>query len=177
MLHKNFSCVVAFLFLSIATLKTQANPTTTFHCLPVTEGNQKNFGTVARRGKRQTSAIIIWRSEVAGIDPQERCNIVSQRLNSAVSRSNGNLSQLLLTYGKVNGETVICYLDKDADNCNSKNTLFTLSPQNRNKGPEILHKMIAFGQRGSGSGIYESSGSQSVIFIGEEIEKMLDSQQ
>ena len=153
-----------------------AREVTTFHCLAIQQNGYPSFATVARRGLRQTSPIILWRTQLAEFSPQERCKIVSQRLNNAVTKSGGKLSQLLLTYGNVKGQTVICYLTEGMKSCNSQNLLFTLNRENHDKGKEILQTMVTFGQSGSGTAIYESSSDRSVIYLGEEIERVFQAQ-
>jgi hypothetical protein len=155
----------------VSTPSLLAREATTFHCLAVRENGYPVFATVARRGLRQTSPLIVWRTQMAEFSPQERCKIVSQRLNDAVAKSGGKLSSLLLTYGSVREQTVICYLTQGMKACNSNNLLFTLNSQNRDRGKEILQAMVTFGQSGSGSAIYESTSDRAVVYFGEEIER------
>ncbi len=160
--------VVSF-FISTSSLS--AREATTFHCIAVRQNGNPVFATVARRGLRQTSPLILWRTQLAEFSPQDRCKIVSQRLSDAVAKSGGRLSQLLLTHGNVREQAVICYLTEGMKACNSSNLLFTLNSQNRDRGKEILQAMVTFGQSGSGNPIYESTSDRSVVYFGEEIER------
>ncbi|MHC5731056.1 MAG: COP23 domain-containing protein, partial [Nostoc sp.] len=65
---------------------------TTFQCIRQGTG----YATVARRGSRQTGAMITWNSTAFGpkFTPQKRCELVSQRLSKAVISSGGKLSTL-----------------------------------------------------------------------------------
>lgn len=116
--------VTALIFSGSAVFQTEAqaqSSSTTFRC--VRSGNA--YATVAQRGGKTSAPMIIWERYVsAEFTPQQRCQTVSQRLTNAVAQNGGSLRNLLLTTGKVNGQTVICYVNTRS-RCNTSNTLFT----------------------------------------------------
>lgn len=159
-------------------LGAQAQNVTTFHCISskVQTGGTSNetvFVTVARRGNRQTPPMILWRSSLGKFTPQERCKVVSDRLTEIVSKNNGKLSNLYLTYGRVDGEPVICHVADTNSACNRRNMLFTLRPQDKGNEKKILEQMISFSVTGTGSAV-QQSGEQFYAAFGEEAEKMFE---
>jgi len=127
---------------------------TTFHCI---RQRDSSLVTVARRGKRQTSPLFIWKSTSWGpkYPPQKRCKIVGQRLTKAVSANGGKLSGLYMTHGIVNRYPVICYIDDPNGGCTSSNILLTLplSEKSVDKRNEVLHSIAEFSKKGTGSGL------------------------
>ena len=123
-------------------------PRTTFACV----NQNKDYVTVARRGNRQTPPMIIWKDTSFGAKytPQVRCQIVSQRLTTAVS-SSGKLNSLDMTHGIVNSTPVICYITQKGDKCNSQNILFSLKASERGQEQKILAELLNFSKVGSGS--------------------------
>ncbi len=148
--------------------QTTPSLSTTFNCIR----SGDNFATVARRGKRTTQPMILWETKLGLWDAWERCRVVSQRLSDAVAESGGSFRNLFLTYGSVNNQSVICYVNSLEGACNSKNLLFTLKPSDRGQEQDILAKLVNFGVKGSGSPIQQSA-SQSYAPIGEAIEAEL----
>lgn len=152
--------LVAALALSgAAVFQTQAqaqSAPTTFHCVKSGSG----FATVARRGGKQSPPMITWQSYIFGPEytPEVRCNNVSQRLTSAVAQNGGSLRNLLLTTGKINGQTVICYINVGAPRCNGSNMLFTLNPENARDPGTALASILRFGA-GTGGGPLRQSES------------------
>lgn len=130
---------------------TRSADTTTFECVRLGSG----FATIARRGNRTTSPMITWNSTAFGREftPQRRCEIVSQRLTKAVTRSGGRLSRLRLTYGNLGTNPVICSINNQDEVCNSKNLLLTLNQADRGKEQEILTQMLSFSTKGTGSSL------------------------
>lgn len=152
--------LVAALALSgAAVFQTQAqaqSAPTTFHCVKSGSG----FATVARRGGKQSPPMITWQSQIFGLEytPEVRCNTVSQRLTSAVAQNGGSLRNLLLTTGRVNGQTVVCYINVGSS-CNSNNMLFTLNPENARDPGRALAKLLRFGVGdASGGPLLQSAG-------------------
>lgn len=133
-----------------------SNQATTFVC--VRSGN--GFATVAARGNQRSAPMITWQRQVsAEYTPQERCQLVSQKLTKAVAANGGRLSNLLLTTGKIKNETVICYVNSGAS-CSTSNTLFTLSPENAKDPGAALASLLRFGQRADYAAIRESANGE-----------------
>ncbi|MCL1467637.1 COP23 domain-containing protein [Argonema galeatum] len=126
--------------------------TTNFRC--VREG--RNYATIAERGDRATSPIVVWRTTEFGPEytPQQRCRIVSDRLTRAVADNGGRLSNLYLTTGTVNRLPVVCYVNNGTSDCNSNNLLFTLDRRSAQNPDEVLANLLEFGTTGSGRPVY-----------------------
>jgi hypothetical protein len=149
---------------------TPAAATTIFECI---RSEPASFATVARRGDRVTTPMITWTSTLGGFTPEERCNIVSDRLSQAVANTpEGKLKNMKLTYGRVNGSSVICYVGSTTEACNNRNMLLTLRPEDRGQERAILQQMITFSIQGSGNAIQQSEG-QDYAPLGEAIEAQL----
>lgn len=133
--------------------------TTVFRC--VREGG--SFATIAQRGDRTTSPIFQWRTAEFGpqYTPQQRCQLVSDRLTRAVSENAGRLSNLFLTTGTVNRLPVVCYLNSGASTCNSRNLLFTLDSRNARNPNAVLDSLVNFGVSGTGAPIQSLRASGS----------------
>ncbi len=162
--------MAAFLLASLLIASGRGTPplTTTFNCIRSGE----NFATIARRGTRTTPPMILWETKLGLWDAWERCRVVSQRLTAAVAEGGGTFQDLLLTYGRVNNQPVICYVRSMDSACNSQNLLFTLKPSDRGQESVILEKLVKFGVRGSGVPIQQSA-VQSYALLGESIEQEL----
>lgn len=124
---------------------------TTFYC--VNSGG--NFATIAERNGRRTAPIFVWRTREFGRDytPEQRCNLVTERLNNATNQNGGRLRNLLLTTGRVNRLPVVCYVNSDRTGCNSQNLLFTLDSRNATNPDAVLQRLLQFGVTGSGDPI------------------------
>ncbi len=128
--------------------------TTQFQCL---EKRPTGFATVARRGELVTPPLLTWDKTLGGgWTPEKRCETVSQRFNQAVQINGGKLSYLRLTYGPLNGETVICYTDNSNRPCSSSSLLFTLSTENADTPQQVLTDLKTFALSASGTAIQES---------------------
>lgn len=158
------------LVIATAVIGMAAKPalTTSFNCIRSGE----NFATIARRGQRTTPPMILWETKLGLWDAWERCRVVSQRLTTAVEENGGTFQNLLLTYGSVNSQPVVCYVKSIEGACNNQNLLFTLKPTDRGQEEAILKKLVNFGVRGSGTAL-QQSGIQSYALLGEAIEAEL----
>jgi len=145
----------------VANPRPRPNPVaaaTVFRCVSYGSG----FATIAQRGTRTSEPMITWESYVFGAEytPEQRCQTVSQKLTRAVSQNGGSLKNLLLTTGNLNGQTVICYINMGAANCNSSNMLFTLNPENARDPGAALATVLRFGS-GAGLGpLRQSAGGE-----------------
>lgn len=134
---------------------------TVFEC--VKEQSSGNFTTVANRGSKTSTPLIVWTSTLnsdnseSSYTPARRCNAVSKSLTDLVaSVGQGNLKNLWLDYKPVNSQVVICVYHTAQAACTTRNVVFTRKPENRPLAAEILANLKEFSQRGSGSPIYES---------------------
>lgn len=140
-----------------------AHPISTiFRC--VREGN--GFATIAQRGDRITPPVITWNSKLGQYTPQQRCNIVSQRLTQAVAQNGGKFKNLLLMAGSVNKQAVICVVNNAQAFCNRSNTLFTLGRENVGRQDEVIARLRNFSRQASGTPIPESEGLEPISLEG-----------
>lgn len=133
----------------------QAASGTIFSCVPYRPDGKtasQGMATVARRGNLETPPLITWEKTV-GSDwtPEKRCQEVGARLNQAVTKNQGKLSGLHLTYGLVNQQSVICYTRNLQEKCSSDNLLFTLTGENAKDPEKVLENIKTFALKGGGS--------------------------
>ncbi|MUG91533.1 hypothetical protein F7734_03125 [Scytonema sp. UIC 10036] len=120
-------------------------------------------------GRILPSPLIIWQTASADMSPQQRCQMVSQRMTVTVAQNGGKLSNLLLTTGKVNGYSVICFVNT-AESCNPNNVIMTLIRGENARNPgNVLARIVRFGQRGAGTNVVESTGYTGAVPGEEEI--------
>lgn len=152
-------------------IKTGSSPTvtggTTFSCVP----QDGNYVTVGQKGGRQPIPLIVWTPQGSSnfgeqFSPQTRCQIVTEKLNAAVTANGGTMKHLLLTNGVVNGKTVICTLSQNQNSCNVDNTLFTLKPENAKRSGEVISQLMQIGRYGSSAGYVEETSGQIYVDLG-----------
>ncbi|WP_374111904.1 COP23 domain-containing protein [Phormidium yuhuli] len=109
--------------------------------------------------------------------PEGRCRAVTGRLNQAMAQNGGRLSNLLLTNGMVNNETVICALNPMETACTSGNMLFTLKPENAYRAGQILGQLLQISRYGGGAaGFITETEGQTYVNLGDWAEQaMVDS--
>ncbi|MDZ7951180.1 COP23 domain-containing protein [Nostoc sp. DedQUE09] len=113
---------------------------------------------VQANGRILSSPLIIWQTASNDMSPQQRCQMVSQRMTATVAQNGGKLSNLLLTTGKVNGFSVICFVNA-AESCNPNNVIMTLLRGENARNPgNVLARIVRFGQRGKGANVVEAGG-------------------
>lgn len=102
---------------------------TTFEC--ISNPNGEGYATIAISPKgNKTKPLITWNSEFfegSGWTPERRCREVSERLNDVVAQVGGRFKDVLLKTGRVRGYDVVCWVEDEADRCNSDNLLVTMS--------------------------------------------------
>ena len=140
--------------------------------LPPTSGALKTIvacagkQTVISRGTKRAT-LISWQTNEFGAQftPEKRCQIVSQKLQTAVNGAGGKLSNLNLTNGPVNNRQVICVVPTGSFTCTSTNMLFTLKRANERNAKAIIQNMTNF--KSGSSAIVEDSGEQGFMNLGE----------
>jgi len=143
---------------STGSLSQSSPPATTFECN--TQNGQ--WVTNAKKGILSTQEpLFVWQTTEYGENfrPEVRCRMVSERFTQIVRDNGGFLSGLSMTSGKVNGETVICAV-KVPGLCDQENMLFTLSQKNAGNAPEIIRKILGYGENQSGNKIDEKTGQK-----------------
>jgi hypothetical protein len=156
--------------LALSQTQSASNAVTTFYCVSSGSG----YATIARRGERSTPPMITWNSSEFGpkYTPQERCNIVSKKLTEVIAANGGKLRNLQLTYGRANGNPVICYVKSRNEICNRNNILLTLRSSDRGREREILEQLVTFSLKGTGTAVQQSAPQYYAPF-GEEVERSL----
>ncbi|MBR8840578.1 MAG: COP23 domain-containing protein [Stigonema ocellatum SAG 48.90 = DSM 106950] len=125
--------------------------------------NSRIPATVAWIPERQNHVRFIgWKSsyfELNGLNPQKRCEIVTEKFNQLYSQRHLNY----LTSGKVNNYSVICGLASQGENCNSNNQLFTLKPSSN---PEIvLQQLIEIAEGKNSDMLLQNSGKRKYLNV------------
>ncbi|MFM9156956.1 MAG: COP23 domain-containing protein, partial [Dolichospermum sp.] len=128
---------------------------TRFSCVSQGKGN---VATVGQRPSGQHIPVIIWTSQASKyfgdkFTPQQRCQIVTKKLNQAVVNSGGSLKDVVLMTGRVNKNTVICVISANDTGCNGSNALFTLKPENAKKADQVLAQIMQISREGSSAGV------------------------
>jgi len=134
---------------------------TKFAC--VSQGNGK-WATVGQRPGGQPIPVIIWTQSASKyfgsqFAPENRCQIVTRKFNTAVQESGGRLQDVLLTSGNVNGQVVICVISDRDNRCQDKNTLFTLKPENSKNPDKVLSQLLEISKKGSEGGVITETRS------------------
>ncbi|MBD2413749.1 hypothetical protein FACHB389_30555 [Nostoc calcicola FACHB-389] len=102
--------------------------------------------------------LIIWETASYDMSPEQRCQMVSWRMTTAVAQNGGKLNNLLLATGKVNGYNVICFVNS-YESCNSNNIIMTLLRRENARNPgNVLTRIIRFGRYGTGLNVIENGG-------------------
>ena len=109
----------------------------------------QDLTTVVQKGDRQ-ALMFNWNSKHFGGEytPEKRCQLVSERLQSAADRNGGTLKGLQLGSGVLNGQTVICVFQTSENSCNDGNLLFTLKPENAKRPQAVIAKISTFAKSG-----------------------------
>jgi hypothetical protein len=154
---------------TMAAFSPQANANQTqAQCVPLSQGE---FETVMRQGSH-SATLIRWTHRGSAYfggqyTPERRCRAVTQRLNQAMAQNGGRLSNLLLTNGMVNNETVICALGPMETACTSGNVLFTLKPENAYRAGQILGQLLQISRYGGAAGFITETEGQTYVNLGD----------
>ena len=152
------------LFLSYGVLmavKVQAQETSspryTFKCVSQQKGV---FATTTVRpdGVTINPSLIVWKSQefsTKGYTPKRRCEVVTDKLNTILSKAGGNPDSIRLTMGLINNLPVLCYADASKSSCDNNNVVVTLSKKNRDNSSRIMAGMLQFLVAGRGSAIVD----------------------
>ena len=122
--------------------------------------------TVAQVPRQYAPVRIIKWKHMTDLVNQQRCEEVSRKFQQFYDRGRLNY----VTYGKVNGYTVICAVINKGEQCNSSNQLFTLL--NNNDPDLLLLKLMGMLEGNVGSLIIEENGGREQIYIS--LEKILN---
>jgi Circadian oscillating protein COP23 len=81
--------------------------------------------TIALRQDKRQKPLIRWSSSVGGVDPMQRCKLISKRFQSSV----GDQGLRFFTPGTWNGHYVVCAVKNIGDPC-AEDFLFTVKSRN-----------------------------------------------
>lgn len=148
--------------------QTSSTQKTTFHCIR----SGKGFATVARRGDAQTGAMITWNDTSFGskFTPKDRCAIVGQRFNKALSQSGYSLGLLKLTHGVIRSNPVICYIGRTTETCNEKNLILTLNKSELGTERQIIDQLKNFSINGTGTPLRRSADNRTIAGFGKQVD-------
>lgn len=92
--------------------------------------------SVSEGGQKKEGAILHWSAEVLppSANPQDLCQQVSPKLESAYSKNNG---QVFLVTGKVANKPSVCASTTLDSGCNRSNVLFSLEPNEKGNLSEV----------------------------------------
>ena len=125
--------------------------------------NNTNVPTtlIAVPGRKKPFGLIIWKSEYFAKDtPRERCATVSKKIQVAYTA--GKLKFLVAGEDKTTGQTVVCGLKSQSEQCpDGSNLLFTLEPYSSNK--LVLKKLTGIIEGEGNNPLYQSSEDREVI--------------
>ncbi len=139
-----------------------SEPPTIFKC--VQQGN--GWATIAKRGSLTISPLITWDTPEFGPEytPEQRCQIVSDKLTQFVADNGGKLGYLKLIVGSLNNLKVVCVVNDGQTICDDKNLLFTLNQKNSQKPQEVLDKIFRVSEgNATNITIEENGGSYSIL--------------
>ena len=148
-------------FIPTANLTPIQSQATVFQCVPL---GTNFFITLAKKAEK-TAALFLWSGDNFGekLPPQEACNTLSQRMNDVVKQQGGSLNSLLLTMGRVNRETVMCFVRNYESGCNANNKLFSLTPEDAKRYARqphgFLEKLTGISVQGSDPPVLQLAGN------------------
>jgi Circadian oscillating protein COP23 len=134
-----------------------------FECVTVTP--ETHYATLAtiqdKEGNPVKVNIIDWQtSEFSpkGYTQSVRCNVVTNKLNKAISENDGQLRNLWLTVGQVGNYLVLCHVNNVRSGCNENNMLFTFKAEHRLNPSEVLATLLNISVTEQGNPVQESRG-------------------
>ncbi len=148
-------------------------PTARFEC----RGNATV--AVAINSGRVTPPLIIWNSRIfRQYPPEERCQIVSDKLNVAYAQNNYEMRTILLTTGRRNGYDVLCVVNNNQTGCldDGSNQLITLdlsAGNYRNSGDALAALGNRLRNPTLGQIPLSQSGGRSYLSLGDGINEYL----
>lgn len=116
---------------------------------------------VATSAKSEPIALIRWKLGFGAYSPQMRCNMVSQKFQSAWQ--SGNLKYIASGTDKASGQGIICGLANTTQTCNGSKLLFTL--RNHQDAGDVISSINDI-KRG-GTGISDQSAGGEVTNLEE----------
>ncbi len=141
--------VAAFLLATQGSLLLSPNSTASspssvvsFECQPL-----ESFYTIraVRTDGVVSEPMMSWRNQdnsSSGESIEANCQQVSDRLNAVFQQNGDSLSGLYLTVGRVNGDMVVCAVNRTDIGCNRQNVLFSFNGNNRVEPAKLLTGLL-----------------------------------
>ncbi len=91
-----------------------------------------------------SESMISWRNQdyQSSNDSLASCQKVSNQLNAVLQNNGNSLTGLYLTVGRVNGEMVVCAVNRTDVGCNRQNVLFAFNGNNRAEPDRLLEGLL-----------------------------------
>jgi Circadian oscillating protein COP23 len=122
--------------------------------------NDSNLDPVTMMGvssKREHQPIVVWRNELGNMTPEQRCEQVFPKFQSAWDR--GDLQHIVAGTDRSSGRGLICAVRSRNTICDKSQMLFAVN--NKQKASEIIQVLYAT-MRKSGKPVYQSSSDESI---------------
>lgn len=113
---------------------------------------------VATSARAEPIALLRWKSAFGAYSPQTRCNMVSQKFQSAWK--NGNLRYIAAGTDQASGQGIICGLANNTQTCDKSKLLFTL--RSRRDAGDVISSINDIRAGRSGGVTDQSSGGEVV---------------
>lgn len=139
----------------------------TFFCQPMFDAasGERIPATVAWIPERKGHVRFIgWKSEYfnkSGWTPEKRCQEVTKKFQEFYAQGRLNY----LSYGKRNGNPVICAFANQGETCNDINQLFTVKSGSDPR--EVIQRIMDIAEGKSAEPIFQNSGDQLYISVKE----------
>lgn len=100
-----------------------------FYCGRTTDGNLNPATLVGTKGRKgeEHRVIVVWRQKVGNLTPEQRCEMVSKKFQSAWEK--GNFNHLVPGMDRKSGRGLICAVSKSDSICDADKMLFTVNSQ------------------------------------------------
>ena len=138
----------------------QASPKVEFYCGKAADRSSKSDlpATVAKvSGATEELVLIIWKSEAFKTTPQQRCETVSPKFQTALQQGRNYVTSGI---DKESGMGMICAMSNVEQPCDRTNMLFTLKTYQ--DAGNTIEELISVLGGGAGGPIYQSGGNRIV---------------
>jgi Circadian oscillating protein COP23 len=130
-----------------------------FYCGRTTDGSLNPATILGVSGRRsdEHKTIVIWRKTIDKITPEQRCEMVTKRFQSAWNK--GEFNHLVAGINSKTGQGLICAVRERNGSCDLTKMLFSV--KNQQSAREIVQGLYDSLQK-TGNPTYQSSSSESI---------------
>jgi hypothetical protein len=164
-------CQIALLIISTAVMSSPTlaqSSKVEFFCGRTTQNEPATV--VQRQGIEATLTIVVWKNGFGNMPAKKRCEIVSEKFQTAWNR--GNFKKLVPKLERNSGQGILCALLTEKQVCQEKDILFRVN--NSAKADSIVADLFQAMSSKVSRPIYQSSSAQS-IDMGDLINSISDS--